>query len=91
MLCPPLSLWFSHRYSSVKGTIARNNRAQTYVIIYYELYTLEDLFTYVILILGRGSERSVKIFIGTLWIVPISVEDFANKEDDRIELCSQIQ
>lgn len=46
MFCPPLSLWFSHRYKSVIGTIGRNNRALTYVISYYGLYTLQDLFTY---------------------------------------------
>lgn len=53
------------------------------VIFFYRLYILKDVFTYMVLIDSgkRFWGIHLSIICYALWILPVSVEDFAHKQD----------
>lgn len=80
---PSSAIRFSHRWKrSVTGTSAGNNEALSLIFFHYQLNSLQGFSINRILInSGRGFERCIWILIsGVLWILPISIQDFASKE-----------
>lgn len=59
------------------------DEALSLLIFYYKLDDLKGLFVFRVLTLKKGFEGSTCILIGgALWILPMSVEDFAHMEGD---------